>query len=160
MIKKLTRGLLATILAAALYPTDTMAQDQQSLTMPTLEDLIPGGETYRYTESLYGLQWWGDQCIKPEIDSLFAINPKNGRETLLTTRAKVNEVLRSLITPTAGETQGKDEVMHFYNTEFPWPDKPHARQRRSNALLQHGIPLAGQAPHAHQGSKAVHRLRF
>ena len=125
MIKKLTRGLLATILAAALYPTDTMAQDQQSLTMPTLEDLIPGGETYRYTENLYGLQWWGDQCIKPEIDSLFAINPKNGRETLLTTRAKVNEVLRSLITPTAGETQGKDEVMHFYNTEFPWPDKPH-----------------------------------
>ena len=125
MIKKLTRGLLATILAAALYPTNIMAQDQQSLTMPTLEDLIPGGETYRYTENLYGLQWWGDQCIKPEIDSLFAINPKNGRETLLTTRAKVNEVLRSLITPTAGEAQGKDEVMHFYNTEFPWPDKPH-----------------------------------
>ena len=126
MIKKLTRGLLATLLAAAaLYPTDTMAQDQQSLTMPTLEDLIPGGETYRYTENLYGLQWWGDQCIKPEIDSLFAINPKNGREILLTTRAKVNEVLRSLITPTDSEAQGKDEVMHFYNTEFPWPDKPH-----------------------------------
>ena len=126
MIKKLTRGLLATLLAAAaLYPTETMAQDQQSLKMPTLEDLIPGGETYRYTENLYGVQWWGDQCIKPEIDSLFAINPKNGRETLLTTRAKVNEVLRSLITPTYSEAQGKDEVMHFYNTEFPWADKPY-----------------------------------
>ena len=126
MMKRLTRGLLATLLAAAaLYPTDTMAQDQQSLTMPTLEDLIPGGETYRYTENLYGLQWWGDQCIKPEIDSLFAINPKNGRETLLTTRARVNEVLRSLITPTDSQAQGRDEVMHFYNTEFPWPDKPY-----------------------------------
>ena len=90
MIKKLTCGLLATIVAtAALYPTNIMAQDQQPLTMPTLEDLIPGGETYRYTENLYGLQWWGDRCIKPEIDSLFAINPKNGRETLLTTRPPV-----------------------------------------------------------------------
>ncbi len=126
MIKKLTRGLLATIVAtAALYPTNVMAQDQQTLQMPTLEDLIPGGETYRFTESLYGLQWWGDRCIKPEIDSLFAVNPKNGRETLLTTRAKVNEVLRSLITPTDSQAQGRDEVMHFYNTEFPWPDKPY-----------------------------------
>ena len=126
MIKKLTCGLLATIVAtAALYPTNVMAQDQQTLQMPTLEDLIPGGETYRYTENLYGLQWWGDRCIKPEIDSLFAINPKNGRETLLTTRAKVNEVLRSLITPTDSQAQGRDEVMHFYNTEFPWPDKPY-----------------------------------
>ena len=126
MIKKLTRGLLATIVAtAALYPTNVMAQDQQTLQMPTLEDLIPGGETYRYTENLYGLQWWSDRCIKPEIDSLFAINPKNGRETLLTTRAKVNEVLRSLITPTDSQAQGRDEVMHFYNTEFPWPDKPY-----------------------------------
>ena len=126
MIKKLTRGLLATMVAtAALYPTNVMAQDQQPLQMPTLEDLIPGGETYRFTESLYGLQWWGDQCIKPEIDSLFAINPKNGRQTLLTTRARVNEVLRSLITPTDSQAQGRDEVMHFYNTEFPWPDKPY-----------------------------------
>ena len=116
MIKKLTRGLLATLLAAAaLYPTDTMAQDQQSLTMPTLEDLIPGGETYRYTENLYGLQWWGDQCIKPEIDSLFAINPKNGRETLLTTREQVNQVL---------EASELGKLQHFYGVQTPWLDKP------------------------------------
>ena len=90
-MKKLTRGLLATLLAtAALYPMNTMAQENTSLKMPTLEDLIPGGETYRYTESLYGLQWWGDQCVKPEIDSLFVLNPKNGRETLLVTREAVN----------------------------------------------------------------------
>ena len=116
MMKRLTRGLLATLLAAAaLYPTDTMAQDQQSLTMPTLEDLIPGGETYRYTENLYGLQWWGDQCIKPEIDSLFAINPKNGRETLLTTRTQVNQVL---------EASELGKLQHFYSVQTPWPDKP------------------------------------
>ena len=59
-MKHLTCGLLATFLAAALYPTDIMAQapaTQQSLKMPTLEDLIPGGETYRYTRNLYGVQW-------------------------------------------------------------------------------------------------------
>ena len=115
MIKKLTCGLLATIVAtAALYPTNIMAQDQQPLTMPTLEDLIPGGETYRYTENLYGLQWWGDRCIKPEIDSLFAINPKNGRETLLTTRAKLNEVL---------EAAQLGKLSQLYSVQTPWPDK-------------------------------------
>ena len=116
MIKKLTRGLLATLLAtAALYPMNTMAQENTSLKMPTLEDLIPGGETYRYTESLYGLQWWGDLCIKPDIDSLFAVNPKNGRETLLVTREAVNRAL---------EQAGVPKLSHFYNVRTPWADRP------------------------------------
>ena len=114
-MKKLTSGLLFTLLTiAALYPINAMAQDQHPLKMPTLEDLIPGGETYRYTENLYGLQWWGDLCIKPEIDSLFAINPKNGEETLLTTREQVNKALEA-------EQLGK--LPHFYNVQTPWPDK-------------------------------------
>ena len=116
MIKKLTRGLLATLLAtAALYPMNTMAQENTSLKMPTLEDLIPGGETYRYTESLYGLQWWGDLCIKPDIDSLFAVNPKNGRETLLFTREAVNQAL---------EQAGVPKLSHLYNVRTPWADRP------------------------------------
>ena len=41
---------------------NVMAQETKK---PTLEDLIPGGESYRYAENLYGLQWWGDECIKP-----------------------------------------------------------------------------------------------
>lgn len=44
-------------------------------------------------KSLYGLQWWGDTCIKPEIDSLFAVNPKTGKETLLLTRERINQAL-------------------------------------------------------------------
>ncbi len=157
-MKHLTCGLLATFLAAALYSADTMAQapaTQQPLKMPTLEDLIPGGETYRYTQSLYGVQWWGDVCIKPEIDSLFAIDPKNGRETLLATRAKVNEVLRSLITPTDGQEQeGKSEIQHFYNVEFPWPDKPHMLIKGAKRYIVYdfeknefviGYPQAGKA---------------
>ena len=78
---------LSIILTAIMFSATTMAQ---TLKMPTLEDLIPGGETYRYAESIYGLQWWGDTVIKPDIDSLFAIDPATGEETLLFTRQKMN----------------------------------------------------------------------
>ncbi len=125
-IKKTSKVITALLLAvSALFTTELMAQN---LKRPTLEDLIPGGETYRITERLYNLQWWGDVCIKPGIDSLFAVDPKTGKETLLTTREKVNEVLNALITPTEAETtsyQKRSTVQHFYNTEFPWADKPY-----------------------------------
>ena len=49
-----------------------MAQETK---IPTLEELIPGGESYRYAENLYGLQWWGDECIKPGVDTLYSIQP-------------------------------------------------------------------------------------
>ena len=113
------------LLAAMTLATITNLAAQE-LKMPTLEDLISGGSTYRYTENLYGLQWWGDRCIKPSIDSLFSIDPRNGKETLLATREQVNRVLGALITPTqAGEETSKNTLQHFYNTEFPWPDKPY-----------------------------------
>ena len=117
-MKRFSKNVVTLLIAATtLTGTHLMAQNTTTneLKVPTLEDLIPGGETYRYTENLYGLQWWGDQCIKPEIDSLFAINPKNGRETLLTTRVKVNEVL---------EAAQLGKLSHFYNVQTPWPGKP------------------------------------
>lgn len=90
-----------------------MAQDIQT---PTLEDLIPGGATYRSADNLYGLQWWGDQCIKPGLDEVFIINPQTGKETLLVTREAVNKALE------AGK-YGK--IQHFYNVSFPWADRNH-----------------------------------
>ena len=97
--------------SSALFTTNVMAQD---LKKPTLEDLIPGGETYRFAKSLYGLQWWGDTCIKPEIDSLFAVNPKIGKETLLLTRERINQVLEQ-------EKLGK--LSHLYQVSLPWAEK-------------------------------------
>ncbi len=90
-----------------------MAQDLKTL---TLEELIPGGDTYRYAENLYNLQWWGETCIKPEIDTLFAINPANGKEQVLTTREAVNGVLNA---------NGIKPIQHFYSTSFPWKDKTY-----------------------------------
>ena len=82
---------MALLMLPTLLVTDIMAQE---LKKPTLEDLIPGGETYRYAENLYGIQWWGDMCIKPGIDSLLAINAQTGKETLLVTREKINHALQ------------------------------------------------------------------
>ena len=132
MIKRIGKAIMVLLLTTpALLSMELMAQD---LKKPTLEDLLPGGATYRIAENLPGLQWWGDICIKPGIDSLFAVNPKNGKETLLTTREKVNQVLGSLITPT--QPQGK----------------------QSTAFLQYRVPVAGQAVYAYQAACEIHRL--
>lgn len=76
-IKRIGKAIMVLLLATpALSSMELMAQN---LKMPTLEDLLPGGATYRIAENLPGLQWWGDVCIKPGIDSLFAVNPKTGK---------------------------------------------------------------------------------
>ena len=111
--------------SSALFTTNVMAQD---LKKPTLEDLIPGGETYRFAENLYGLQWWGDTCIKPGIDSLFAVNPKTGKETLLLTREKINQALEQ-------EKLGK--LNHLHQVALPWAEKTQ--------LLTTGKPIKSSA---------------
>ena len=118
-MKIIRKGIAALLLAVpALSTTPAMAQESvnNNLQYPTLEDLIPGGETYRYAENLYGVQWWGDRCIKPGIDSLVAVDPRNGKETLLLTRERINQVL---------EAEGLGKLSHFQNAQLPWADKTH-----------------------------------
>lgn len=100
------------LLMALPMMINAMAQEQKK---PTLEDLLPGGETYRYAENLYGLQWWGDECIKPGIDTIYAIHPKTGKEKMLVTREQINQAL-------AGRQLKK--VSQLYGVQFLWPDKP------------------------------------
>lgn len=95
----------------ALFITNIMSQE---LKTPTLEDLIPGGETYRNAEKLPNLQWWGDECIKPGIDTLFAINPKTGKERVIAIRETVNKAL---------EENQTGKLSNFYSIKFPWTDK-------------------------------------
>ena len=118
-MKRLTKTLCALLLVA---PAMLMAQSntdprEDGLRMPTLEDLIPGGETYRYTDNLYGLQWWGDTAMKPGIDSLVAIRPADGSESLLFTRDDINRVL---------EAEGLGKLTQLYVLSFPWEDKTQA----------------------------------
>lgn len=104
-------ALMALVILQTLFTSNAMAQE---LRTPTLEDLLPGGETYRYADNLYGLQWWGDICIKPEIDKLIAIHPKTGKETVIATREAVNKTL---------EAVGADKLSHFYGVSFPWAER-------------------------------------
>lgn len=102
------------LLLAMLQTLFIMNVRAQELKTPTLEDLIPGGETFRYAENLYGLQWWGDECIKPSIDTLFAVNPKTGKERVISTREAVNKAL---------EEKQAGKLSHFYSIGFPWEGK-------------------------------------
>ncbi len=65
----------------------------QNVKLPTLDDLISGGQTNRIVENIYGLQWWGDMLIKPGFDEATSINPKNGKQEVLFTRDAINEIL-------------------------------------------------------------------
>lgn len=58
---------------------NVMAQETKK---PTLEELIPGGESYRYADNLYGLQWWGDECIKPGVDTFILSNKRERKQWL------------------------------------------------------------------------------
>ena len=60
------------ILLALPIVINVMAQETKKL---PLEDLIPGGETYRHAENLYGLQWWGDVCINPSTATISTVQP-------------------------------------------------------------------------------------
>ena len=61
--------------SSALFTTNVMAQD---LKKPTLEDLLPGGETYRIAENKW-YQWYGDAaCLELGIDSIKGIWAVNG----------------------------------------------------------------------------------
>ena len=109
--KEISKSILALLMAVpALFTTNVMAQE---LKKPTLEDLIPGGETYRTPENLHGLQWWGDVCIIADIDKVKAVNPQNGKETVLFTRETVNRALKAA---------GLKELSHLYNLKFPWAE--------------------------------------
>ena len=89
---------------------NVMAQETKK---PMLEELIPGGESYLYAENLYGLQWWGDECIKPGIDTLYSVQPQTGKEEVLFTREQVNKALASA---------GYPKLSHLYDLQFLWDD--------------------------------------
>ncbi|MCR4764746.1 MAG: S9 family peptidase [Bacteroidaceae bacterium] len=81
---------VASLLIAVTTMGNLMAQE---LKMPTLDDLLPGGETYRYAENIYGLQWWGDVLVKPDIDRIVSVDLKNGKETEMLTLEQVSAML-------------------------------------------------------------------
>ena len=110
MIQMIKR--LALLLVVALTMGNLMAQQQKTL---TLDDLLPGGETYRYAENIYGLQWWGDVLVKPDIDRMVTVDLKNGKETELLTIEQVSDLLK--------KNKVEANVPTLQNVQLLWPGK-------------------------------------
>ena len=72
--------------------TASFAQEKKSY---TLEDVIPGGNNYfnLAPKNIPGLQWWGDVCVRTDVENIVTINVRNGKETVLVTLDEVNEAL-------------------------------------------------------------------
>ena len=60
------------IVILLMITSAVVAQNKKNF---TLEDLMPGGDNYYslQVENLHGLTWWGDICIKPDMDEVKAI---------------------------------------------------------------------------------------
>ena len=94
----------------------TMAQNLKSF---TLEDLIPGGSNYYNSsiKNLYGVQWWGNQCILPDVEEVKVINPKNGKESVLFTLEDINKGLET-------STVKLRKMRALYDVRFPESERP------------------------------------
>ena len=102
---------------------DILAQELKTL---TLDDLLPGGETYRYAENIYGLQWWGDVLVKPDIDRMVTVDLKNGKETELLTIEQVATLLK--------KNNIDANVPTLQNVQLLWPGKTQMLIRTRTGL--------------------------
>ncbi len=121
------------LLLSLLITVTGMAQDKKVL---TLEDLIPGGETNHLfkPENIHGLQWWGDVCIKPQMEEIKAFNPKDGKEKVLVNLTEVNEAILNGDKPYKLVHPLKP-LQHLMNVSFPWEDKNIMLFQQSNYMV-------------------------
>ncbi|MBQ8806980.1 MAG: DPP IV N-terminal domain-containing protein [Bacteroidaceae bacterium] len=94
--------------ATLLFATTSLMTMAQGTKLFTLEDLIPGGGTYRQTvpETAY-TEWWGDKCIRLDIEECRIVDNKTGDSKTLFTLSQVNDAI------------GKTTFHHLYNVSFP-----------------------------------------
>ena len=100
------------LLLTALLALPAIAQQQF-----TLEDLNFGGTNYqKMITQNRPLKWWGDQLVRLSRDTLWTVNPQNGKEKVLFTRAQLNK--------RAGLTADSLQVRRLNMASFPYADKP------------------------------------
>lgn len=77
-----------------MIATISSAQEKKTF---TLNDVIPGGDNYfnLVPKSMPGLQWWGDICVRTDIENIKKIDTKSGKESILVTLEEVNKALKN-----------------------------------------------------------------
>ena len=80
--------------ATLLFATTSLMTMAQGTKLFTLEDLIPGGGTYRQTvpETAY-TEWWGDKCIRLDIEECRIVDNKTDDSKTLFTLSQVNDAI-------------------------------------------------------------------
>ena len=113
--------------------TASFAQEKKSY---TLEDVIPGGNNYfnLVPKNIPGLQWWGDVCVRTDVENIVTINVRNGKETVLVTLDEVNEALLNGEKPFQ-PTQELKQLRTLMGASLPWGDQKVITFHQRNYMI-------------------------
>ena len=113
--------------------TASFAQEKKSY---TLEDVIPGGNNYfnLVPKNIPGLQWWGDVCVRTDVENIVTINVRNGKETVLVTLDEVNEALLNGEKPFQ-PTQELKQLRTLMGASLPWGNQKVITFRQGNYMV-------------------------
>lgn len=103
-----------------MIATVSSAQEKKAF---TLNDVIPGGSNYYnlVPKSLPGLQWWGDVCVRTDIEDIKKIDNKSGKETVIATLEEVNKALKGDM---PYQLTGHIKPLHtLMSASMPWADR-------------------------------------
>lgn len=114
------KRILQLIILACMTILTGTAQEQKAF---TLEDVIPGGSNYfnLVPKNMPGLAWWGDVCIRTDVEEIKSVDTKSGEETTLVTLEEVNKAMAGKMTykPTAGIKP----LRTLMDASMPWGDR-------------------------------------
>lgn len=104
-----------------MIATISSAQEKKTF---TLNDVIPGGDNYfnLVPKSMPRLQWWGDICVRTDIENIKKIDTKSGKESILVTLEEVNEALKNGEMPYKLTSHIKP-LRTLMATSLPWGDR-------------------------------------
>lgn len=113
--------------------TASFAQEKKSY---TLEDVIPGGNNYfnLVPKNIPGMQWWGDVCVRTDVENIVTINVRNGKETVLVTLDEVNEALLNGEKPFQ-PTQELKQLRTLMGASLPWGNQKVITFRQGNYMI-------------------------
>lgn len=94
----------------------TLALSAQEKSPYTLEDVIPGGTNYfnLTPKNMPGLDWWGDVCVRADVEEIKTVDLKSGEETMLVTLEEVNDALKS---------KELKPLYSLMSVSFPWAEQ-------------------------------------
>lgn len=123
-------------LLVCLFCMTATASFAQEKKFYTLEDVIPGGNNYfnLVPKNIPGLQWWGDVCVRTDVENIVTINVRNGKETVLVTLDEVNEALLNGEKPFQ-PTQELKQLRTLMGASLPWGDQKVITFRQGNYMV-------------------------